>query len=87
MGKTNANYLVAEANIWNAMRNNASIDYKRLVPSATPENILAAKQAAGDVFMQWPGLKSEFYKLLQQVSATFFENYSWDNPFQIFDKG
>ena len=87
MGKTNANYLVAEANIWNAMRNNASIDYKRLVPSATPENILQAKQSAGDVFMQWPGLKTEFYKLLKQVSATFFENYSWDNPFKIFDKG
>lgn len=87
MGKTNANYLVAEANIWNAMRNNASIDYKRLVPSATPENILTAKQNAANIFMQWPGIKDEFYKLLQQISITFFQNYSWDNPFGIFDKG
>lgn len=72
--------------VLNAIRNNASVDYKKYVPVATadPESI----REIGAIIMDSPSLQNEFlHSLYNRIGRVIVESKTWENPWSFFKKG
>lgn len=68
----------------NAVRQNASEDYKNQVPVATTENFRQVGRAITDYEITM----NEFTTvLINKIALTLFRTYTYDNPLSIFKKG
>lgn len=72
--------------ILNAIRNNASINYKDYVPQATADS--DSIRAIGAVIMDYPALQNEFLSaLVNRIGRVILTSKSYDNPWAMFKKG
>ena len=72
--------------VLNAIRNNASVNYKNYVPVATsdPESL----RTIGAVIMDTPSLKNEFLSALaNRIGRVKLTSKTYDNPWANFKKG
>ena len=70
----------------NAIRNNASVNYRNYVPVATadPESI----REIGAIIMDSPSLQNEFLSALyNRIGRVIVESMTWENPWSRFKKG
>ena len=71
-------------NILNSIRNNASFDYQKSVPIATPENI----KEIGNIIYNLPALKNEFLNtLINRIGLVIVTSKTYQNPLRILKKG
>lgn len=71
-------------NILNSIRNNASFDYQKSVPIATPENI----REIGNIIYNLPALKNEFLNtLINRIGLVIVTSKTYQNPLRILKKG
>lgn len=76
----------SSVDILNAIRNNASTNYRDYVPQATadPDSI----REIGAVIMDYPALQNEFLSaLVNRIGRVILTSKSYDNPWAIFKKG
>ena len=72
--------------ILNAIRNNASINYKNYVPVATPD--AESLRTIGAIIMDSPSLQNEFLSALyNRIGRVIVESKQYENPWAIFKKG
>ena len=72
--------------VLNAIRNNASVNYRNYVPVATadPESI----REIGAIIMDSPSLQNEFLSALyNRIGRVLVESKTWENPWSRFKKG
>lgn len=72
--------------VLNAIRNNASVNYRNYVPVATadPESI----RTIGAIIMDSPSLQNEFLSALyNRIGRVLVESKTWENPWSLFKKG
>lgn len=72
--------------VLNAIRNNASVNYRNYVPVATadPESI----REIGAIIMDSPSLQNEFLSALyNRIGRVIVESMTWENPWSRFKKG
>ena len=72
--------------VLNAIRNNASVNYRNYVPVATadPESI----RTIGAIIMDSPSLQNEFLSALyNRIGRVIVESKTWENPWSLFKKG
>lgn len=70
-------------NILNAIRNEGSSTYQRLVPSATQANIRESLEN----IMKYPNLRNEFYDVLaNRIFGVYIHRLAWDNPMAEFKR-
>lgn len=76
----------SSVDILNAIRNNASTNYKDYVPQATTDS--DSIREIGAVIMDYPGLQNEFLSaLVNRIGRVILTSKSYDNPWAIFKKG
>ena len=74
------------AEVLNAIRNNASINYRNYVPVAT-ENAESIKEI-GAIIMDYPSLQNEFLSaLVNRIAAVRLTSKLYYNPWTIFKQG
>lgn len=74
------------AEVLNAIRNNASINYRNYVPVAT-ENAESIKEI-GAIIMDYPALQNEFLSaLVNRIAAVRLTSKLYYNPWTIFKQG
>ena len=74
------------ADILNAIRNNASMDYRNYVPAAA--NDIESIRTIGNVIMDYPGIQNEFLNaLVNRIARVMITSKSYRNPWAIFKKG
>ena len=72
--------------IINAIRNDASINYKNYVPYATPD--AESIRAIGAVIMDNTALKNEFLNaLINRIGRVVVTSKLYSNPWAVFKKG
>lgn len=72
--------------VLNAIRNNATQNYRDFVPVATPD--AESVREIGAVIMQMPGLQNEFLSaLMNRIAFTVLRSKMYDNPLRMFKKG
>lgn len=70
--------------IVNAIRNNASVMYKSLVPVANPDNV----KEIGAILNSYPQLQNEFLNaLVNRIGRVLLTSKMYDNPWSMFKKG
>lgn len=76
----------SSVDILNAIRNNASINYKDYVPQATADS--DSIREIGAVIMDYPALQNEFLSaLVNRIGRVILTSKSYDNPWATFKKG
>lgn len=71
-------------NILNSIRKNASFEYQKSVPKATPENI----KEIGNIIYSMPTLKNEFINtLINRIGLVIVTSKTYQNPLRILKKG
>lgn len=76
----------SSVDILNAIRNEASTNYRDYVPVATPD--ADSIKAIGNVLMDYPNLQNEFIPaLLNRIGRVVVTNKTYDNPWAMFKKG
>ena len=71
--------------ILNAIRNNASANYRDYVPAATDD---ASIREIGKVIMDWPALQNEFLSaLINRIGLVLITSKLYDNPWARFKRG
>ena len=76
----------SSVDILNAIRNNASINYKDYVPQATADS--DSIREIGAVIMDYPALQNEFLSaLVNRIGRVILTSKSYDNPWAMFKKG
>lgn len=71
--------------ILNAIRNNASANYRDYVPAATDD---ASIREIGKVIMDWPALQNEFLSaLINRIGLVIITSKMYDNPWSRFKRG
>lgn len=71
-------------NILNAIRNDASLDYRKRIPSATKGNIADV----ADAIFSFRPHKNEFVEsLINRIGLVYARNSVWFNPLQEFKRG
>lgn len=76
----------SSVDILNAIRNNASINYKYYVPQATADS--DSIREIGAVIMDYPALQNEFLSaLVNRIGRVILTSKSYDNPWAMFKKG
>lgn len=74
------------AEVLNAIRNNASINYRNYIPVAT-ENAESIKEI-GAIIMDYPSLQNEFLSaLVNRIAAVRLTSKLYYNPWTIFKQG
>ena len=74
----------AAVNVMNAIRADASADYKERVPVATLANI----EAVGNPILQYSATMNEFLSaLVNKVALTVVSNRIYENPLAILKRG
>lgn len=72
--------------ILNAIRNNASANYRDYVPAAD-ESMESVRQI-GNILMQYPLLQNEFISaLINRIGRVMITSKTYDNPWSVFKKG
>lgn len=76
----------SSVDILNAIRNNASINYRDYVPQATADS--DSIREIGAVIMDYPALQNEFLSaLVNRIGRVILTSKSYDNPWAMFKKG
>lgn len=76
----------SSVDILNAIRNNASTNYKDYVPQATADS--DSIREIGAVIMDYPALQNEFLSaLVNRIGRVVLTSKSYDNPWAMFKKG
>lgn len=76
----------SSVDILNAIRNNASTNYKDYVPQATTDS--DSIREIGAVIMDYPALQNEFLSaLVNRIGRVILTSKSYDNPWAMFKKG
>ena len=76
----------SSADVLNAIRNNASINYQNRVPIATPDS--DSIREIGAVIMDFPALQNEFLNaLINRIGRVIVTSKSYSNPLAMFKKG
>lgn len=71
------------ADIINAVRNSASSDFQRRIPSATKGNIKQTLES----MMDFPALRNEFCDaLVNRIAGEYIQTLAWENPLAEFKK-
>lgn len=72
--------------ILNAIRNQATAEYKNYIPEATSDD--ASIREIGNVIMDYPVLQNEFlHALVNRIGRVIITSKSYDNPWKVFKKG
>lgn len=76
----------SSVDILNAIRNNASTNYREYVPQATLDS--DSIREIGAVIMDYPALQNEFLSaLVNRIGRVILTSKSYDNPWAMFKKG
>lgn len=76
----------SSVDILNAIRKNASTNYKDYVPQATADS--DSIREIGAVIMDYPALQNEFLSaLVNRIARVILTSKSYDNPWAMFKKG
>ena len=76
----------SSADVLNAIRNNATANYRDRVPIATPD--ADAIREIGAVIMDFPALQNEFLNaLINRIGRVIVTSKSYSNPLAMFKKG
>lgn len=82
----NVNLKATGADILNAIRNNASVNYRDYVPTA--DNSLDSIRTVGNIIMDMPALQNEFItSLVNRIARVMILSKSYDNPWKVLKKG
>lgn len=74
------------ADVINAIRNQASTNFREYVPVATPD--AESIRAVGAIIMDNPNLQNEFIQaLIGRIALVMTESKMYDNPMAIFKRG
>lgn len=77
----------SSADILNAIKNNASTNYRDYVPDADPESLESIRDI-GNVIMQYPALQNEFLSaLVNRIGRVIITSKMYSNPLAMFKKG
>ena len=72
--------------ILNAIRNNASADYRNYIPQA--DDSLASVRSIGNILMNYPALQNEFLNaLVNRIGRVLVTSKMYDNPWNMFKRG
>lgn len=72
--------------ILNAIRNQATADYRNYIPEATGDD--ASIRNIGNVIMDYPALQNEFlHALVNRIGRVIVTSKTYENPWAIFKKG
>lgn len=72
--------------ILNAIRNNASANYRDYIPQADPS--LDSVRAIGAILMDYPALQNEFLNaLVNRIGRVLVTSKMYDNPWNMFKRG
>lgn len=75
----------SSVDILNAIRNNASTNYKDYVPQATADS--DSIREIGAVIMDYPALQNEFLSaLVNRIGRVILTSKSYDNPWAMFKR-
>lgn len=76
----------SSVNILNAIRNNATQNYRDYVPKATPD--ADSIRQIGAIIMDYPALQNEFLSaLVNRIGRVLITSKMYDNPWSFFKKG
>lgn len=76
----------SSADILNAIRNNASAQYREFIPAANPD--AASVKQIGQVIMQYPALQNEFLSaLVNRIGRVLITSKMYSNPWSAFKQG
>ena len=76
----------ASVDVLNAIRNNASINYRNYVPIATPD--ADCIREIGAIIMDYPALQNEFLSaLINRIGRVMLTSKLYENPWSMFKKG
>lgn len=76
----------AAPDVLNAIRNEASTDYRTYVPYATPD--AESLRKIGAVLMDSPDLRNQFIQsLVNRIAKVIVTSKTYDNPWAMFKKG
>ena len=76
----------SSVDILNAIRNNASQNYRDYVPKATPD--ADSIRQIGAIIMDYPALQNEFLSaLVNRIGRVLITSKMYDNPWAFFKKG
>lgn len=76
----------SSVDILNAIRNNATQNYRDYVPKATPD--ADAIRQIGAIIMDYPALQNEFLSaLVNRIGRVLITSKMYDNPWAFFKKG
>ena len=72
--------------ILNAIRNNASADYRNYIPQA--DDSLDSVRSVGNILMNYPALQNEFLNaLVNRIGRVLVTSKMYDNPWNMFKRG
>jgi hypothetical protein len=75
---------INNADIFNAIRNNATVDYQKRIPEATK----ASQEATIQALVNYRPQMNEFIDaLVNRIGLVIFKNNSWTNPYSKFKRG
>ena len=76
----------SSVDILNAIRNNATQNYRDYVPKATPD--ADSVRQIGAIIMDYPALQNEFLSaLMNRIGRVLITSKMYDNPWSFFKKG
>ena len=76
----------SSVDILNAIRNNATQNYRGYVPKATPD--ADSIRQIGSIIMDYPALQNEFLSaLVNRIGRVLITSKMYDNPWSFFKKG
>lgn len=76
----------SSVDILNAIRNNATQNYRDYVPKATPD--ADSIRQIGAIIMDYPALQNEFLSaLMNRIGRVLITSKMYDNPWSFFKKG
>lgn len=73
------------ADVYNAIRNSASLEYKNRIPIATQENIEDSVLSALDAYE--PAFNEFLFNVVNKIGLTLVTSKYFDNPLSVFYKG
>ena len=80
------NLTATSVDILNAIRNNASSNYRDYIPEANES--LESVRSIGAVLMDYPHLQNEFLNaLVNRIGRVIITSKMFDNPWNVFKKG
>lgn len=81
-----SNLTSSSADILNAIRNSASMDYQNYVPIATQD--AGVIKQIGNIIMDMPTLQNEFINsLINRIGLVYVQSKTYENPWQMFKRG